>query len=257
VDPQAIVRLAVLIRFWIGVALLARFIRHRIRCARAARNGWYPPDPTPIWIAPLITFGILGCLAVPAAILLAGHRTPQQQLSRQLDRQQALQVKLGKELQRPPARSYLELDTSAATLRDLGDEARDVQAEVRALDRTRYDRNELAMIAALDAMLAADIAYMDGFRQLVAQRKAQITPNGAALPPDAQAVMLERRIALNTRALAMVDPYVALRAITPAEGAREKAQLQAGIARLQQLALPKPKAAKPKAAAKPATKAAS
>jgi hypothetical protein len=231
---------ALSVLFWVVVGacvgLLIRFIRHRVRCSRARRFGDYPPDKTRIWVAPLIAIGtLLGAQVVigVGASFVLGTTTPQQRLAKQMKRQSEVQVALAAEFQRPPARSYLDLDARVATVRRLRDEASDVQAALRRLDRKQYDAREAAAIAALDAMLTADLAYMDGYRQVIGQRKVQITEHGVTLPPAELDAMLQRQITVTTRAIAMIDPYVALRAIRPAEGAKLRAQLQAAVAKLQ------------------------
>ena len=218
-----------------------------------ARRGVYPPDRTRIWVAPLITtVAIAGAMAISFYVVLR-RQSPQQRLAKQMKRQSDMQVALGKEFGRPPAQSYLDLDARAATVRRLSEEARDVQSVVRGLDRKQYDRNEVAAITALDAMLTADLAYMDAYEQVVGQRKVQITAQGVGLPPAELDAMLQRQITVTTRAIAMIAPYVALKAISPAEGVRLRAQLQTTVAKLQAAraahapAKKKPKA-KPKAA---------
>jgi hypothetical protein len=171
-----------------------------------------------------------------------------------MKRQADVQVALGKEFQRPPARSYLDLDARVATVQRLRDEASDVQSAVRGLNRRQYSAKEVAAITALDAMLTADLGYMDAYRQVVGQRKVQITENGLGLPPAELDAMLQRQITVTTRAIAMIDPYVALRAIQPAEGVKLRAQLQATVAKLQAArAAARPPAKKPKAAVKAKT----
>jgi len=254
-------RLAVFILLWVlvgvGLGLLIRFVRHRIRCARARRYGDYPPDKTRIWVAPLITVGALfGIQVVLAVVAIAvGTTTPQQRLAKQMKRQADMQVALGKEFQRPPARSYLDLDARVATVQRLRDEASDVQSAVRGLNRNQYSAKEVAAIAALDAMLTADLAYMDAYQRVVGQRKVEITASGVGLPPAELDAMLQRQINVTMRAIAMIDPYVALRAIQPAQGVQLRAQLQATVAKLQaaRAAAHPPAKKKPKAAAKAKT----
>jgi len=254
-------KLGVSVLFWvvvgIGLKIMIRFVRHRIRCARALQYGDYPPEKTRIWIAPLIAIGaLLGAQVVigVGAAFVVGTTTPQQRLAKQMKRQADVQVALGKEFQRPPARSYLDLDARVATVQRLRDEASDVQSAVRGLNRKQYSAKEVAAITALDAMLTADLGYMDAYRQVVGQRKVQITENGLGLPPAELDAMLQRQITVTTRAIAMIDPYVALRAIQPAEGVKLRAQLQATVAKLQAArAAARPPAKKPKAAVKAKT----
>jgi hypothetical protein len=245
---QTEVRLGLLLAACLGVGFGVRFVRHRIRCARAVRRGDHPPEPTRLWIAPLIATGIFACWVATATYVRVHHQTPQQRLTKQLERQTKLQSAFSAELLRPPPRSYLDLDGRVAKLRTLRDEARDVQAAVRRFDRAKYTKDEVAMIAALDGVLTADLAYMDAYDQLVGQRKVQLTPAGMALPPAERTAMLQRQIAVATRTIALLDGYVALKGITAAQAAPAKAKLQRVIQQLQAAQAPPP--AKPKVKAK-------
>jgi hypothetical protein len=247
-QQEVIVRLGLVLAACIGVAFLARFLRHRIRSSRAARHGGYPPEPTRIWIAPLAAIAVVACWSAVGTYVQVHHQTPQTRLEKQLERQSKVQHAFSQELARPPARSYLDLDTRAAALRNLGAEARDVQSAVRNLNRTKYTRDEVAMIAALDGILTADLAYMDAYDRLVGQRKVQVTATGIALPPAERTAMLQRQIVVATRTIALLDGYVALKGMTPAQAAKAKATVQAAIKQMQAAqAATAPAAKQPKA----------
>ena len=103
-NRRSIVRLGLLLAACIGVAFLARFLRHRIRSSRAARHGGYPPEPTRIWIAPLAAIAVFACWSAVGTYVQVHHQTPQTRLAKQLERQSKVQHAFTKELARPPAR---------------------------------------------------------------------------------------------------------------------------------------------------------
>jgi hypothetical protein len=215
--------------FLLGLAIDGIRARKERRRATAAGETVVPPRQGP-WP----TIGV--CVAVFYALTLVGGMSEQAGAS--ADRALQSAVKDSALFQRdvwalagkPAGTSYAPLDASLPKVRALETQGRELRATMQGLDRSAYDRDELALVDAVVALESADLAFIAEWQRVITGRRLHFTVAGATLPPAEFRKFNGTINAIRRAAMNGLAPAVALGSISQADADKARKQFEAQIA---------------------------
>jgi hypothetical protein len=221
--------------FWgagIGAAVWA--VRKARRKRRAAAAGEEPRRVSPwpsIGISVLVLYGLMAVAA--AAQHSASHSTAHPAVLTEMNAVGAFQQTITTAFHKPPT-SPADLNARLAAIHRIQPQGTKLQLALRGVDRSGYGPDETALMDGLQAMVGADVAYVNDWQQMITRNRVRFDASGATLDPNDLSRIAGEYIAIRQAALVQLEPSVALKTISQAEADSDRATIEAQIATTRQ-----------------------